>query len=87
MVGDDYLYRDVPITIPHYRLIIRFSIAYVGVWSTNHDYIWMHMDDTLQTYDVNLTYSCALTTGGTDSLCRNVMPGSTTNAYNGVDCI
>jgi hypothetical protein len=87
LVGDDYIYREVPITMPHYRLQIRFSIAYIGVWSTNNDYIWLHMNDTLQTYDVNLTYSCPLVVGGIATLCDRVMPADSTNAYNGVDCL
>lgn len=87
LVGDDYLYRNVPITVNHYRLIIRYSIAFVGVWSTNNDYIWLHMNDTLQTYDVRKNYTCALTTGATDRICTLIYPSNATNAYNGVDCL
>ena len=88
LVGDDYMWRTVPVLTPHYQLSIRFAIAYIGVWGTNNDYIHMHLDDTIQTRDVNLSFNCALTTGGTDAICTNhVLSGSSTNAYNGVDCM
>ena len=49
LVGGDYVYRTVPINVPHYRVSIRFSIAYIGVWSANNDYLTFYTNDTLQT--------------------------------------
>ena len=57
LVGWDYLYRNIPITAPHYQIKYRFSIAYIGVWSATNR-IWMHTNDGIQTYDRYLNYSC-----------------------------
>ena len=48
LVGGDYVYRTVPITTPHYRLSIRFSIAFIGVWTVNNDYLNLYTADTIQ---------------------------------------
>jgi hypothetical protein len=86
LVGDDYVYQTVSLSMAHYQLKMRFTVAFVGVWGTNIDYLWMHLNDTLQTYDVNMSYSCALTSTGTDPICGVTMP-TFPNAYNQVDCL
>ena len=41
LVGGDYMYKNIPITVPHYQIRFRFAISYIGVWSTR-DSIWLH---------------------------------------------
>jgi hypothetical protein len=65
LVGGDYLYRSVPISTSHYQLKIKFSLAFIGVWAINHDFIWLHLSDTYQTHDINLTYVCDSSSNGT----------------------
>ena len=79
LVGGDSIYRVIPITAPHYQVKFRFSIAYIGVWSSS-DFIWMHLNDTLQSYDVNLTYTCVQGVT-TDFIC------DLKKARNHVDCL
>jgi len=79
LVGGDYIYRNVPITVPHYQIQFRFSIAYIGVWWPK-DYLWLHMDDGIQTYDVNLSYSCVAGTN-TDFICNLA------SSENHIDCL
>ena len=62
-------------------------MAYVGVWGDANDYVVMHMNDTLQTHNVNLTYNCPLNLTGTEPICSKVMPSDATNSYNKIDCL
>ena len=87
LLGGDYISRTVPINTPHYRVSIRFSIAFVGVWSANNDFLTFYTNDTIQTRSENLSYTCALTTAATDRICTHVLHTGTTNAFNGVDCL
>ena len=88
LVGGDYMFRTVPINVPHYRLSIRFSIAYVGTWTANNDYLTMFTDDTIQTRTENISYTCARTTAATDRICSDmIMNAGTTNAFNAYDCL
>lgn len=41
LVGGDYMYRNIPITVAHYQIRFRFAISYIGAWSTR-DSIWLH---------------------------------------------
>lgn len=82
LVGGDYLYREIPINYPHYQLKLKFSMAFVGVWSRVTDFIWMQLNDTLQIHSLNLDYNCDYLANGTERLCNLVSP----NSFNAVDC-
>lgn len=43
-VSTDYIYKRYTITKPHYQLILKFSIAFVGVWAGS-DYLNLYLFD------------------------------------------
>jgi len=57
MVSTDYIYKTFAIAQPHYYVGIRFSIAFIGVWSAT-DYLKLMIDDTLQQQVYLLGYNC-----------------------------
>lgn len=80
LVGGDYIYKNIPITVPHYQIKFRFAISYIGAWSTR-DSIWLHTNDGLQTADYNLTYTC-VPGNLTFFICNSAVYGD-----NNVDCM
>lgn len=79
-VSTDYIYKRYTITQPHYQIILRLSIAYIGVWSGN-DYLNVYASDGVNEQNIPLRYSC--TDAGvnyTEIICG-------TRVGNKVDCL
>lgn len=76
-VSYDYLYKTFTLPTNHYRVIIRFGIGHIGVWSAA-DYLQLSINDSLQSYFYTYAYNC--NTALLENLC-------TTRVGNHIDCI
>lgn len=56
-VSTDYIYKRYTVTKPHYRIMIKLSITFVGVWSSN-DYLNLYTFDGTTANNFPMRYSC-----------------------------
>lgn len=80
-VSTDYIYKRYTITQAHYQMMIKLSVTFIGVWSSN-DYLNLYTTDGLTTNNFPMRYSC--TDSGvnyTEILCSSSRNG------NHVDCV
>ena len=57
MVSTDYMYKNYSLPQPHYSIVIRLSMAFVGVWSSA-DNLQLVTFDGLLTNSYFLNYNC-----------------------------
>ena len=56
-VSTDYISKIYTITQPHDKIIIIFSIIYIGVWSSN-DFLNLYVNDGTSTQNFPIKYDC-----------------------------
>ena len=79
-VSTDYIYKRFTITQPHYQVMVRLSVVFVGVWSGS-DNLNLYVSDGVSEQNTALRYSC--TDAGVNY--TEIMCG--TRVGNKVDCI
>ncbi len=80
-VSTDYIYKRYTITQPHYQIIIRLSVTFIGVWSSN-DNLNLYTYDGVTATNFPMRYSCTDSNiNYTEILC------STSRNGNHVDCV
>jgi hypothetical protein len=57
MVSTDYIAKKYTVSNPHFKIIIRFTIMFVGVWSEN-DLLNLYVNDGLIEQNFPIRYDC-----------------------------
>jgi hypothetical protein len=60
-VSTDYIYKRYTIIQPHFEIVIRLSIAFMGVWATS-DYLNVYTYDGVTASNNPLQYMCTAPT-------------------------
>ena len=79
MVSTDYIAKQYSVVNPHHRIIIRFTIMFVGTWSDD-DLLNLYVNDGIYDQNFSIRYNCRSSTYNyTEMICNRT--GSRT------DCI